>query len=451
VVEWGHSAVISALEAAVAGFGPQTSRGAFFEVETSVVLSKPIDGNTEREILVNADEIEGNMLLMTNAADLSSVKMAKLAQNSGAAALMVVNVRDPESPDFIYSLQPQNDEEAAWAEENIEIPVIMVSLASGNLLTSAQDPQINNGMPERVRLYAGGDRPFFEDASSTDPMVYLIHNLLTEAECDSLIHMATGKTELVDDSIDNVLEGTKASSKSVGKISGVERFFLWRGAFKGQEGKAIDERLEQVTGYPTGHFSDFQLNKYSGDNARIGPHYDELPGQKIAQLATITIFLNDVEDGEGGEMVFPSGDPPLKIRPKKGMAVVHHNLNEDKTLDAYSIHAELPYVSKNGSTNKWTAKRWVYTDPITPSHRIILPVVAATFGGKLPAIVKDLHATFVEKFGEETGAMYFEKLLIVLPIVLLVSIVSLISSFYSSGADVNPKGNKAKKPKKKKN
>ena len=32
VVEWGNSAVISALEAAVAGFGPQTSRGAYFEV-----------------------------------------------------------------------------------------------------------------------------------------------------------------------------------------------------------------------------------------------------------------------------------------------------------------------------------------------------------------------------------------------------------------------------------
>lgn len=34
VVEWGHSAVISALEGAVAAFGPQTSRGAFFEVRS---------------------------------------------------------------------------------------------------------------------------------------------------------------------------------------------------------------------------------------------------------------------------------------------------------------------------------------------------------------------------------------------------------------------------------
>jgi len=35
VVEWGSSAIISALDAAVATFGPQTSLGAFFEVETA--------------------------------------------------------------------------------------------------------------------------------------------------------------------------------------------------------------------------------------------------------------------------------------------------------------------------------------------------------------------------------------------------------------------------------
>jgi len=38
VIEWGNSAVISALEAAVAGFGPQTSRGAFFEVSKSIIF-----------------------------------------------------------------------------------------------------------------------------------------------------------------------------------------------------------------------------------------------------------------------------------------------------------------------------------------------------------------------------------------------------------------------------
>jgi len=463
VVEWGHSAVISALEAAVAGFGPQTSRGAFFEVETSVILSNPIDGDTDKEKLENADEIHGNMLVMTNGADLSGVHMAKLAQNSGAAALMVVNVQVPETPDFIYSLQPETEEEAAWAKEHIDIPVIMVSLSSGNVLTSAQNPEINNGMPDRIRLYAGGDRPFFEDSSSKDPMVYLIHNLLTDAECDSLLSMANGKTEFVDDSVSNILEGVPASSAASssqssrgggGKIveSGVERIYLWKGALKGHEGKAIDERMEQVTGYPTDHFSDFQLNKFSGHKARIGAHYDELPGTERKPMATITIFLNDVEEGLGGEIVYPSADPPLRIRPKKGMAVVHHNLDHNNHFDTSSIHAELPYFANNddGSTTKWTAKRWVYVDPLTPSQKYILPILAAPLGGKLPSAVKKLYEIFIEKFGSDVGAKYFDQFLFVGPILLLLGVASLISTYIANQSSNKSKEKKPKKVKKKK-
>ena len=94
VIEWGHSAIISALDGAVATFGPQTTQGASFEVETAVVLANPIDGvgrwksnnsdetlsDFEREYpgkLKNAADVEGNMLIMTDAAGLSGVTMAR--------------------------------------------------------------------------------------------------------------------------------------------------------------------------------------------------------------------------------------------------------------------------------------------------------------------------------------------------------------------------------------
>ena len=48
VVEWGNSAIISALDGAVASFGPQTSLGAFFEVETVPILASPINGRGSR-------------------------------------------------------------------------------------------------------------------------------------------------------------------------------------------------------------------------------------------------------------------------------------------------------------------------------------------------------------------------------------------------------------------
>jgi hypothetical protein len=49
VVEWGSSAIISALDGAVANFGPQTSLGAFFEVETAPILANPINGRGRKK------------------------------------------------------------------------------------------------------------------------------------------------------------------------------------------------------------------------------------------------------------------------------------------------------------------------------------------------------------------------------------------------------------------
>lgn len=271
VVEWGHSAIISALDAVVAKFGPQPSMGASFEVEAAPVLADPMDGYTgiaddndepskKKKVLKNAKDVHGNMCVMTNSAGMSGVAMATIAKNSGAVALMVVNVLEVDNPDFIYSMQCESDEECAWAEENIDIPVIMISLSSGNILTTAnssgstsqpsgaQDAEPQLSMPERVRLYAGGDRPFYEDVQNEQPAVYLIHNLLTEAECDALIRKANNLVDPLDDSQTNTLEGT--TSETAASALGVQRAFLWTGIYKTNEEKAIDERIEQITGFP---------------------------------------------------------------------------------------------------------------------------------------------------------------------------------------------------------
>jgi len=179
VIEWGHSAIISALDAAVAEFGPQTVDAALLEVETQPVLADPVNGvfaaadtttideatATKPTKLNNADAVHGNVVVMTNtglsssssssAADgggLTGVDLAILAQNSGAAALVVVNV-DDERPDDIYRLTVGDQVEEAAA---IDIPVVVISLSSANVLTSAtvteHTPQheiVNNGMPDR--------------------------------------------------------------------------------------------------------------------------------------------------------------------------------------------------------------------------------------------------------------------------------------------------------------
>merc|ERR1712071_497669 len=155
------------------------------------------------------------------------------------------------------------------------------------------------------------------------------------------------------------------------------------------------------------------------------------------QLATVTIFLNDLGDEEGGELVFPSANPPVRIRPKKGMAVVHHNLNEDHTIDPSSIHAELPFHPSKGSGGasvKWTAKRWIYTDPIPTARKVILPVMAAPFGGRLPGVVRSLHQLFVDKFDADSGGKMFDQFLMSVPVLLLLILASFITSVMSSSS-----------------
>jgi hypothetical protein len=484
VVEWGHSAIISALDAVVANFGPQTAMGASFEVETAPILADPIDGYTnlkprsikndnnkddENEghdphkflkqtiVLKNAESIDGNMCVMTNSAGMSGVHMAKVAKDSGAVALMVVNVLDPDNPDSVYPLQCESDEECEYAQEHIDIPIFMVSLSSGNVLTTAmdddetsqrssssrqRDPQ--SGMPDRVRLYAGGDRPFFEDVRHEDPVVYLIHNLLTEQECDMLIQQANPKVEPFDDTKDDILEGTATATASKeggskSKTANLERAFLWNGALKSQSLKAIDERMEQVTGFPQAHFSDFQVNKFTKGSYH-SPHYDST--HSMGQLASIHIFLTDGDDLSGGEFVFPYADrKPIKITPKRGMAVVYHNLDQEGGLDWSSAHGELP-VKGDDNTIMWTARKWVLTEPLPKAHSVALPAFALLFGGKLPNFVKVFYEKMMEQFGVEQGNLYFEKCIVFGPVFLLLLLVSSIGSALTryNNTEKNKKG-----------
>jgi len=290
VLEWGHSAIISALDASVAHFGPQTEQAALLEVECQPILASPINGVTKEKLTVskldNAEEVHGNMVVMTNQAGLSGVQLATIAKKSGAAALLVVNV-DDKQPDDIYRLEVSDEEQEA--AKAIDIPVVMISYNSANVLTSATVTSdmtaadvINNGMPDRVRLYSGGDRPFFEDVTPTDPTLYLIHNLLTSEECETMIASAKGKLKHVKE--DNLLELLYETDKMVN----MESAYLWQGLWQTPGSKAIEERIEQVTGFPSAHYTDFVVEKLE-KGSYWKPHYDDFSTASV--MATLTVFF----------------------------------------------------------------------------------------------------------------------------------------------------------------
>jgi hypothetical protein len=421
VIEFGHSAIISALDASVANFGAQTDQAAVFEVEAMPILGDPLNGyqddgqevdeegsevSIQLKRLRNAEEVHGNMVVMTNQGNkLNGVELAKIAQMSGAAALVVVNV-DEQRQEDIYRLPAEE------GSEDIEIPVVMISLNSANILTTATVTQamqtheiVNNGMPERVRLYAGGDRPFFEDVEGTNPIIYLIHNLINEDECDSLIRRAESKMQPVADTRD-----TLQLVHDKNTLHEVETVMLWQGMLQGPAQKAIEERIEQVTGFPATHFSDFSVDKFES-GSYWDAHYDNIAANQ--PIATIFIFLND--DVEGGEIVYPgTRTDPIKIQPKRGMAVVHHNSDDNHGFDFSSLHGLLP-----PSGRIYVARKYIYATPVSNARRIVLPLFALPFGGALPGPVVMLYNMMVDKFGEEQGGMLFDKICVFLPILLI--------------------------------
>ena len=49
VIEWGHSAIINAVDAVAAAFGTRPDQGAFFEVEARPMLAVPLTGDEVRK------------------------------------------------------------------------------------------------------------------------------------------------------------------------------------------------------------------------------------------------------------------------------------------------------------------------------------------------------------------------------------------------------------------
>lgn len=281
-------------------------------------------------------------------------------------------------------------------------------------------------------MYAGGDRPFFEDVQAMNPTVYVIHNLLTPKECDSLIQQAKPLVRLLQSGRNDPLQYTTQADKLVQ----TERVHLWEGLWQGPERQAIQERIEQVTGFPAAHLSDWTVDRLT-EGSYWQPHYDTLPGNYVP-MATITVFLsvpttNDKDgdetgDGGGGEMVFPNTEtePPVLIRPVQGLAVVHHNTDEQHQFDLHSLHALLPVT---GSGEFYIATKYILPLPASKARRGVLPALALLNGGRLPDLVVSLHDLLVAQFGVDTGGVYFDKVCVFVPVLLLLALVNVVGVY----------------------
>ena len=90
-----------------------------------------------------------------------------------------------------------------------------------------------------------------------------------------------------------------------------------------------------------------------------------LPRKQVSikrRLVTIFVYLNDLKGDQGGCTYFPKCSD-LRVRPKKGMAVLWSNIGSDGSPDPNTIHAgEVVHVGKDDNNNavvKYGLNVWI--------------------------------------------------------------------------------------------
>ncbi|OXS58736.1 2OG-Fe(II) oxygenase [Cohnella sp. CIP 111063] len=172
-----------------------------------------------------------------------------------------------------------------------------------------------------------------------EPLILILENVLTGAECDALVDLAK----------DRMQRARVGQSRSVSDIRTSSGMF-----FEESENELIhriESRVSELMNVPIAHAEPLQVLHYRAGE-QYQPHYDYFTsGIGNNRISTLVMYLNDVK--EGGETIFPSLN--LTVAPRKGNAVYFEYFYNDPRLNELTLHAGSPVVSGE----KWAATQWM--------------------------------------------------------------------------------------------
>ncbi|TMW71290.1 2OG-Fe(II) oxygenase [Alteribacter natronophilus] len=174
---------------------------------------------------------------------------------------------------------------------------------------------------------------------SEEPVVAVLENVLDEAECEAVIEQS--RAHLKRSRI-----GTEKREHAMRTSSGVFLDETHSSIVTG-----VKQRLADIMGMPLSHAENLHILHYRpGEEYKA--HMDSFTrAETNNRIATIVVYLNDVE--EGGETAFPKLG--LSIPPKRGTAVYFEYFYNDPKTNALTLHAGSPVIEGE----KWAATLWV--------------------------------------------------------------------------------------------
>jgi ubiquinone/menaquinone biosynthesis C-methylase UbiE len=193
--------------------------------------------------------------------------------------------------------------------------------------------------------------------------VFVVHDLLSDAECDRLI--AKARPCLERSTV--VGGGTGARDIDARRMSETAHF---ADALSDPLLDAIDERIAALTQIPKRNGEALQVVHY-GVGGEFQPHRDYFDRRVAAEAealrsggqrrVTMIIYLRCPQ--AGGETIFPKAN--LKVVPKKGSALLFYNCTADGKEDPRSLHGGTPVLKGH----KWIATKWLRAGPYQRSAR----------------------------------------------------------------------------------
>ena len=184
---------------------------------------------------------------------------------------------------------------------------------------------------------------------STDPIIYVVSNFLSNEECQSFIDLGMGnmKRATVAGDTDEVVENRTND-------------FFWLEHNASEVVHEVSKRFSVLVKMPINNAEQFQL-VYYGPEKEYKPHFDsfdkdtdagkknmEVGGQR---MTTALAYLNDVE--AGGATDFP--EIGVSIKPNKGDVVIFNNCIQDTTdIHHKSLHGGSPVIAGE----KWAVNLW---------------------------------------------------------------------------------------------
>ncbi len=218
---------------------------------------------------------------------------------------------------------------------------------------TGSDPQARRELQliSAMRLSSEGDplETFQAERVSDSPDIVMHRSLFTDAECDFLIECATpmlAPSKVVDPQTGELVPHPVRTSHAAGFPLVSEKPAI----------HALCRRLAAASGTHVKQGEPLQVLRYRpGQEYRA--HFDAIGNAENQRTFTFLVYLN--EDFEGGETCFPL-KPGLKVKGRKGDAILFRNADADGSPDLNSQHSGLPVTAGV----KFLASRWIRERPL---------------------------------------------------------------------------------------